>query len=70
MDFFNADIGWLFIAYLSGTIVTYFLFWKQVHVDVIEKTIDSLIDNGFIRTRKTANGEVELLKWDADEEEV
>lgn len=35
---------------------------------IVEKVIDNLIEQGFIRTRKV-NGEIELLKhWENDDE--
>jgi hypothetical protein len=33
---------------------------------IIERTIDSLVDGGFIRTKTNESGEVELLKYDEE----
>jgi len=57
------DIWWLFLAYIAGSFATYYLFLKANFMDASEKTIDTLIDNGFLRTRKGVNGEIEILKW-------
>ena len=62
------DLVWLFIAYISGSVATYFLMLKTTFIDASERTIDTLIDAGFIRTRKNSDGEVELLRWDAADE--
>lgn len=70
MEFFSENVMWLLGAYLAGSFATYFLLWKQATVDVLGKTIDQLVDNGFLRHRKNVDGEIEILKWDADEEEV
>lgn len=32
-------------------------------VNIVQKTIDHLIDDGFIRTRIDDNGEIELIKY-------
>lgn len=69
-EFLNESMGWLFFAYLSGSIVTYFLMLKSTFIDASERTIDTLIDAGFIRTRKNKDGELEILKWNHKEEDL
>jgi hypothetical protein len=50
--------GWLLLSYTVGTV-----FGMKMRFDkVIGTTIDSLIDNGFLRTRTNEKGEVEILK--------
>jgi len=59
---------WLLGAYVAGSAATYYLFLKKNFLDATEATIDTLIDNGFLRVRKSDNGELEILKWDAKDE--
>ena len=50
--------GWLALAYIVGT-----LFGLRVNMNgMIGATIDSLIEQGYLRTRKTNDGEIEILK--------
>jgi hypothetical protein len=59
---------WLLGAYVAGSGATYYLFLKKNFLDATEATIDSLIENGFLRTKRGTDGEVEILKWnDIDE---
>ena len=59
---------WLLGAYVAGSGATWYLFLKKNFLDATEATIDTLIENGFLRTRRSANGEVEILKWNANDE--
>jgi hypothetical protein len=59
---------WLLGAYVAGSGATWYLFLKKNFLDATEATIDTLIENGFLRTRRSANGEVEILKWNATDE--
>ena len=68
MEFFSETIAWLLGAYVAGSAATYYLFLKKNFLDATEATIDTLIDNGFLRVRKGDNGELEILKWDAKDD--
>lgn len=68
MEFFSENAFWLLVAYIAGSVATYLLMLKATFVDAADKTIDTLIDAGYIRTRKNANGELELLQWDFKDE--
>lgn len=70
MEFFSENVAWLFFAYFTGSVVTYVMMFKSTFMNASEKTIDTLIDAGFIRTRKNKDGEVEILKWDYVEEDL
>jgi hypothetical protein len=59
---------WLLGAYVAGSGATYYLFLKKNFLDATEATIDTLIENGFLRTKRSADGEVEILKWNAVDE--
>ena len=54
---------WLLAAYVAGSGATWYLFLRQNFLNATEATIDSLIDNGFLRYKRGDDGEVEILKW-------
>ena len=54
--------GWLFLAYAVGTL--FGLWYNQK--GTIEKTIDSLIENGYLKHRRKADGEIEILKYNEE----
>jgi hypothetical protein len=60
---FTPGVGWLLLAYASGTLFTLFLLLPQVYEKSIGDTIDSLIDKGFLRHKRNSDGEIEILKW-------
>lgn len=55
-------MGWLALAYTVGTL--FGLWYRQRKT--VEQTIDSLIDNGYLKHRKDAKGEIEILKYNED----
>ena len=65
---FTESIMWLLGAYLAGSGATYYLFLRQNFLKATETTIDALIEKGFLRYKKTPDGEVEILKWNAIDE--
>jgi len=54
---------WLALTYVLGSVVTYFLMRKSIAYDITESIIDNLIAQGFLRSKKDKNGEVEIMKW-------
>ena len=60
---FTENVMWLLAAYVAGSGATWYLFLRQNFLNATEATIDSLIDNGFLRYKRGADGEVEILKW-------
>ena len=68
MEMFTNDALWLLLAYIAGSVAKYLLMLKATFVDAADKTIDTLIEGGYIRTRKTKDGELELLQWDFKDE--
>lgn len=58
------DFGWLAIAYVTGSIATYFLMYRSIVINAIDKTIDNLIEAGYLKATKNSNGEVLLHKHD------
>jgi|TARA_X000001036_G_scaffold177580_1_gene168117 hypothetical protein len=63
MEFFSANILWLLLAYVTGSVFTGYIFYKSGTRFGIENTIDSLIDQGFLRHKKDKDGEIEIIKW-------
>ena len=59
---------WLLAAYVTGSAATYFLMLKATFVDAAGKTIDSLVENGFLRYKRTKDVELEILKWNQEDE--
>ena len=62
------SVMWLLGAYVAGSVATYLLMLKATFIDAADKTIDTLIEAGYIRTRKNKDGELELLQWDFKDE--
>ena len=62
---FTDNMMWLLGAYLAGSGATYYLFLRSNFLKATETTIDQLIEKGFLRHKKTSDGEVEILKWNA-----
>lgn len=57
------DNLWMLVAYVSGSAFTWWAMTSKVDTKAIEATIDNLIAQGYLRTRRTAAGETEILKW-------
>jgi len=53
--------GWLLTAYFIGTMFGLAVQNFRGH-SIVEKTIDNLIANGYLKHRKDANGDIEILK--------
>ena len=62
MEMFTADLGWLFFAYAVGTAFGWYMGFKGHVKNVSEAVIDSLIDQGFLKTKGTGES-MEILKW-------
>ena len=60
---FTETVFWLLGAYIAGSAATYLLMLKSTYIDASSKTIDTLIEGGFLRHRKRSDGEIEILKW-------
>ena len=56
-------VGWLLLAYATGTLFTLFFLLPQIYTKSISDTIDNLISGGFLRHKKNKDGEIEILKW-------
>ena len=60
------DIGWLLIAYVTGTIFGLVVGYKVNAQRIVEMTVDSLIEQGFLKTRRDASGNIEILPFNKD----
>ena len=68
----GSSIG-IVVAYVAGTVIGAVMMYaarKRSEVEVIEYTMDMMIQNKFIRTKVNSNGEVILVAYDSEEEEV
>lgn len=65
MDFiFNEMFLWLAIAYAVGTAFGYWAGKRKHLEDVVESVIDSLIDDGYIKTRGQGTNLQILKHWE------
>ena len=60
------EYAWLFFAYAVGTAFGIFVTLKSRMEGIVGSTIDSLIDQGYLRTRKDSKGDIEILKHNED----
>jgi hypothetical protein len=60
----NNVMFWFFGMYVVGTVIGYAWGYKRGVISAAEFTIDSLIDQGVIRTSKNENGEIQIHKFD------
>lgn len=61
---------WIFIAYVVGTLYGRISIKSKFQVDtskIIEATIDRLIADGYVKSRKTEKGEVELVRYNEED---
>ena len=58
--------GWLLFAYAVGTGFGYVLGKTSSIKNVAEVTVDSLIENGYLKTRRNEKGELEILKYNEE----
>ena len=53
---------WLFGTAIVFTAIGWYWGFKSNAIEIVESTIDSLIEQGYIKTQTGSNGEIELLK--------
>lgn len=54
---------WIFGSYCLGTLAGAYMAYHWTHIRAVEKTIDQLILNGFLKSKKV-NGQIEIIKAD------
>jgi hypothetical protein len=57
---------WFLAAYIVGTGFGYYMGMYRNATQMAEITIDSLIERGYLKTRRDSNGELEILRYDED----
>jgi predicted nucleic acid-binding protein len=55
---------WFFGMYVLGTIIGFAWGYKQGFISSASQVIDSLIDQGVLKTSTGPDGKVEIHKWD------
>lgn len=60
----SSTIFWFFGMYIIGTAIGYAWGYKRGVISAAEHTIDALIGQGIIKTSKSANGEIQIHKFD------
>jgi len=67
----SSSVG-IVVAYAVGTCIGAVMMYaakRKSEVEVIEYTIDMMIQNKFIKTKVNSNSEVILVAYDSEEEE-
>lgn len=60
--------AWLLLSYVLGTAAGWWLAQSHTGAATVELVIDSLIDQGYLKTRRAPDGSVEVLKHDHTDE--
>ena len=58
------DYTFIFVAYTLGTLFGLYVGHRSSILKTIEKTVDNLIDQKYIKTKRLPNGEIEMLRYD------
>lgn len=64
---FESTYFWLFIAYVAGSVATFYLVYRSILTNAIGNTVDTLIEQGYIKSKTLPSGEVEILKWNSND---
>ena len=64
LDFITIELVFIAFAYVVGTLFGRYTARKDNVTDIVESTIDSLIADGYLKTKTTKNGDIEILKYD------
>lgn len=68
MDFITVELVFVALAYVVGTLFGRYTARKDIVTDIVASTIDSLIDDGYIKT-KGEGEDMEILKhWEHNNE--
>jgi hypothetical protein len=59
-------VGWLMAAYLTGTLFGLWAGFRFYASKGAEMAIDTLIEGGYLKTRKSKDGEIEILKYNEE----
>ena len=62
MDFITVELVFVALAYVVGTLFGLYTSKKDITGDIVESTIDSLINDGYIKT-EGHGANMEIIKW-------
>ena len=62
MEAFGVNEIWLLATAAVFTVVGWYFGYKSNSKVAVEHTIDTLIEQGYIKSRKNADGSIEILK--------
>ena len=62
MDFITVELVFVAIAYAVGTLFGRYIGFRRTLEDSVEATIDSLIEQGYIKTEGYGEN-MEIVKW-------
>ena len=54
--------AFLFLTYVLGTGMGLWFANQKIRT-AVENTVDQLIDQGYLQTKKNEDGEIDILKW-------
>ena len=54
--------AFLFLTYVLGTVMGLWFANQKIRT-AVENTVDQLIDQGYLQTKKNEDGEIDILKW-------
>lgn len=60
---------WIIASYIVGTITGYYITVNSVYMLAVTSTIDTLIENRYIRHREDKDGNIEFLEYDEKDDE-
>ena len=61
--FINEMYLWLLGTAAIFTVFGYLIDKDKITKDIIGSVVDDLIEQGFLKSKKDKNGEVEIMKW-------
>ena len=63
---YNEMTYWLLATSIIFTFVGRYFAQKEDVTDIVAATIDSLIEEGYLKTKTGDNGDIEVLKYDEE----
>lgn len=65
---------WFLLAYVVGTIFGIWVGYNRGFTTGITigvtSSVENLIDNGYLKTKKMFNGEIEIIRYDEDDDSL
>ena len=57
---------WLFVSYLCGTVFGCYVTYRYTFRSAVEDCVDKMIAEGYIKSRRLRDGNIEIAKWDEE----